>query len=107
MESRMPAAPASSGTFAAYLPLLAAFLTIPWFMTVVFDMITRGAHTLEGANPRAVAFVSTIPAMAGLVAGILVIARGQARRGAQRVCLILGCAVCGLIVVGSWRGILY
>lgn len=107
MESRTPVAPAPSGTAAAYLPLLAAFLTIPWFMTVVFEMITSASHTLKGANPRAVAFVSTIPAMAGLLAGIVVIARGRARRGAQRVWLFLGSAVWGLIVLGSWRGILY
>jgi hypothetical protein len=91
---------ARTSTVAVWLPVIALVLTVPWFMTIVFEMITEGARTAKGANPRIVAFVTAIPAMAGLAAGFIVVVRGLACGRGQRIVLALGCIGCALIVWG-------
>jgi hypothetical protein len=90
----------SPGRVAVWLPVIALVLTVPWFMTIVFEMITEGARTGKGANSRAVAFVTAVPAMVGLLAGFIVVVRGHARSRGQRIVLALGCIGCALIVWG-------
>jgi hypothetical protein len=94
------APPARVYTFAVWLPIIALILTVPWFMTIVFEMITRGARTGKSANPRTVAFVTAVPALVGLAAGFIVVVRGLARSRGQRIVLAVGCIGCALIVWG-------
>jgi hypothetical protein len=100
-----PRPPPSRG---AHLPLLAALIEIPWFLMVVVPMISAGASSPKGADTRLVALVMILPALAGLLAGIVVVARRQPRSQGQRLSLRVGCAVCGLIVLAfAWDRLNY
>ncbi len=81
------------------LPLAAALLSVPWFLMVIVPVITEGARTTQGANMRALGVLAMVPAVAGLVAGIAIGATGRARSVARMAWLLIGCALCVVVVL--------
>jgi hypothetical protein len=80
------------------MPLLAALLQVPWFLMVVIPMISARANSGKAADKGLEALVMVLPALVGLIAGIIVILRGGERSQGQRLSLRVGCTLCGLIV---------
>lgn len=91
---------------APYAPLIASIVELPWIVfTVMVFMGTR--ENSGGRNPywqRQFSVMIILPAVAGLIAGAIVLFRGDAQSTASRVWLAVGCIACAAFTYGFGRG---
>jgi hypothetical protein len=93
---------------APYVPLAAIVAEIPWIILLFLGLLfIVGDMPFTATAPRANVFLvaAAMPAIAGLVWGIVGMAVRRARRGIERVCLVLGCLGCAAIVGGVLWGL--
>ena len=86
---------------APFAPLMAAVLDIVWTVLVVMIQMGMGALSTGRSHTYALNLICMIPALAGLVIGVLVIVRRLAHRRVEWFFLTVGCAACGFLMF-SW-----
>ena len=87
---------------APFVPLAAAAFEVPWVVLVIMSQI--GGPGRQGDDPtwaRRMTFLAVLPAIVGLTYGAYLIARGRVGGGTGTwAALLVGCALCGLILLG-------
>jgi hypothetical protein len=86
-----------------YWPLIASLLTLPWTMMVFAGLLLAAWGRQYQHAPRSVldfGFIALVPAIAGLVFGIMLLVRGAARTTAQQTWVWIGTVLCGLWCYG-------
>ena len=99
--------PSFWGRLAPYLPLLAMVGTGPWAVLVIVGFIFVVGDSRFESTPekeRLFQFVIALPAIVGLIGGVIILLMGMVRTGTQRVCFALGSAGCISLLVAVMSG---
>ena len=97
-----PASPSAWRRVAAYVPLVAVGVQVPWAILVVMAHIGGGPNAYRDTPEQARRFAAemVVPAVVGLVVAAVVLVGRWAVGTAQWTCLVLGGLGCGVIVYG-------
>ena len=91
---------------APYTPLIASIFELPWIVLMV--MMAMG--TRENAGPpnpyweRQLSLFLILPVSVGLLAGLVVLVRGDAQTAVSRGALAIGCVACAGFIYWFGRG---
>jgi hypothetical protein len=95
------------GSFAPYIPLAAILATVPWMILSVLLLLFLVGDKPFRSTPAIThlfqAFIS-VPALLGLLAGVVVLCAGMVRTRTQGVCFVLGCVTCTLFLIAVVSG---
>jgi hypothetical protein len=80
-----------------YWPLIAALAELPWLGVIIIGTLYRHGKIPDDPD-RHLDVVAAIPALIGLLIGIVLLATAWPERRVEQVCLIAGCLGCGLFV---------
>jgi len=89
--------------FTPYLPLVAIVVEIPWLVVLLMGFLfvvgdAPYTHTPNAASTHLWDVVAALPAMVGLVFGIVCVLRARPSQILEWMSLIIGCAGCALFV---------